>query len=300
MPLMLRYRQHDTRRNARVEGFWPITLEIAMFSSSLQTDPRLAPRAPLVREDRTVFHFSHAASAQERTELSTTLDTPSANETFHIRFARSQQDRQCASLLVSRMYGSRAYKVSIEPAAFEEKPDRVTLLVENRHNRPMGTLTLGQDGPAGLMADKLYQAELDTLRARRGASLLELTQLSLNRSAGNAKEVLAGLFSIAYVCATMAGCNWIVISVKPRQARFYENTLGFKALGPQRCAAPGETPSVLLALDLDYAEEQIRKFGGRRNDALAGKSLYRYFLNPMDELGLIQRLWDYDLMTPTN
>jgi hypothetical protein len=274
-------------------------VEIAMFSSSIQTGSHLAPRAPLVREDRTVFHFSHApSSAVERTELATTLDTRNADESFHIRFARSAQDRQSASLLVSRMYGSRVYKASLEPSPFEEKPDRVTLLVENKHNRPMGTLTLGQDGPAGLMADKLYQTELDTLRAKRGASLLELTQLSLNRRAGNAKEVLAGLFSIAYVCATMAGCNWIVIAIKPRQARFYENTLGFKALGHN--AAPGHAPSVLLALDLDYAEEQIRQFGGRSNDALAGKSLYRYFLNPLDELGLLQRLWDYDLMTPLN
>ncbi len=268
-----------------------------MFSSSIQNGSH---RAPLLREDRTVFHFARESSALDvsRTELATKLDSHNAAESFHIRFARSEQDHQCASLLVSRMYGARVYKASLEPAPFEEKPDRVTLLVESRHNRPMGTLTLGQDGPAGLMADKLYRTELDTLRAHRSASLLELTQLSLNRRAGNAKEVLAGLFSIAYVCATMAGCNWIVIAVRPRQARFYENTLGFKRLG-QRSGAPGSA-SVLLALDLDYAEEQIRQFGGRSNETLAGKSLYRYFLNPLDELGLIQRLWDYDLMTPLN
>ena len=267
-----------------------------MFSSSTQTGSH-----PLLREDRTVFHFTRESSALDvgRTELTAKPHPNFSNESFHIRFARSEQDRQCASLLVSRMYGSRVYKASLEPSPFEEKPDRVTLLVESRHNRPMGTLTLGQDGSAGLMADKRHRAELDTLRAKRGASLLELTQLSLNRRAGNAKEVLAGLFSIAYVCATMAGCNWIVIAVRPRQARFFENTLGFKRLGPQRFAAPGSA-SVLLALDLDYAQEQIHQFGGRSNDALAGKSLYRYFLNPLDELGLIQRLWDYDLMTPPN
>jgi hypothetical protein len=36
--------------------------------------------------------------------------------------------------------------------------------------------------------------------------------------------------------------------------------------------------------------EQAAKFGGRKDDAGAGESLYRYFLTARDEAALIQRL----------
>lgn len=251
---------------------------------------------PLPVMDKTIFHFASELSkiSTEPSEPSIAPTTRFENESFKIRFASNNERRKSATLLVEKLYGSRGYKASDGAATQEEKPDRITLLVNNKENRPVGTITLGPDGPMGLMADELYKEELDAMRAKPGIRLLELTKFAMDRHSGNVKEVLAHLMNIAYIYTKLVECNWMVIEVNPRHVAFYESTLGFMVMGEERTCPRVNAPAVLLGLDLKYMAEQIRKFGGGRNDEESGRSLYRYSLGKKDELGLVQRLLEGD------
>lgn len=242
--------------------------------------------------DNTILHFASSMSpiSTETAEPTLFPNTRIESETFKIRFASKDAQRQSAIFLVEKLYGTRGYRADEEAPPAEEKPDRITLLVHSKENVPVGTITIGPDGPAGLMADELYQPELDAMRSDSGVRLLELTKFAMDRHRGNSKQVLASLLNIAYVYSKMLGCNWMVIEVNPRHVSFYENSLGFRVIGTERTCSRVNAPAVLLGLDLSYTAQQISKFGGRKNDAEAGKSLYRYFLDDQDETGLVQRL----------
>ncbi|OIQ80793.1 hypothetical protein GALL_374430 [mine drainage metagenome] len=252
---------------------------------------------PLPVMDRTIFHFASALTklSSEGSEPAFAPTTRFENESFKIRLVSNNERRKSAVLLVEKLYGSRGYKASNEAAAPEEKPDRITLLVNNKENRPVGTITLGPDGPMGLMADELYKDELDAMRAKPGVRLLELTKLAMDRHSGNVREVLAHLFNIVYIYTKVLECNWMVIEVNPRHVGFYESSLGFKVLGAERICPRVNAPAVLLGLDLKYMAEQIKKFSSNKNVREAGKSLYRYSLSKKDELGLVKRLLEGDV-----
>lgn len=253
---------------------------------------------PLPIMDRAIFHFASKLTtlSSEPSEPVIAPTTRFENESFKIRFASNNERRKSAILLVEKLYGSRGYKASDEAARPDEKPDRITLLVNNKENRPVGTITLGPDGPLGLMADELYKEELDAMRAKPGVRLLELTKFAMDRHSGKIKEVLSHLFNIVYIYTKLMECNWMVIEVNPRHVGFYESSLGFKIMGEERTCPRVNAPAVLLGLDLKYMAEQIRKFGSGKNDDEAGKSFYRYCLSKKDELGLVRRLLEGDTL----
>ena len=246
--------------------------------------------------DRTIFHFASELSkiSSEASDPGIAADTRFHNESFKIRFASTDELRESAILLVEKLYGSRGYQSSKGAPPPDEKPDRITLLVNNEAKKAIGTITLGPDGPMGLMADTLYGPELNALRARPGVRLLELTKFAMDRHGGNVREVLAHLMNIAYIYTKLVECNYMVIEVNPRHVAFYEHSLGFKIIGAERLCPRVNAPAVLLGLELKYMTEQIAKFGGGRNLEEAGRSLYPYALNKKDELGLIRRLLEGD------
>ena len=108
-------------------------------------------------------------------------------------------------------------------------------------------------------------------------------------------RLLAALFHVAYIYAhRIKNLHYLLIEVNPRHVGYYETMLGFKVIGAERHNARVNAPAVLLALDLQHAEEQIRLFGGKPEMAATERSAYPHFFSPKDEAGIVDRLRQTD------
>jgi hypothetical protein len=184
------------------------------------------------------------------------------------------------------MYSSRGYKST--PLPEEGCPFRKTFLATD-HNVPIGTLTIARDSASGLMAEDLFSDEVAKFRDA-GLSICEFTKLAMDRHARSPK-LLAALFHVAYAYAhRVNGFHRLIIEVNPRHVRYYEIMLGFKTIAAERHNRRVDAPAVLLALDLEYAREQIEIFGGKPSMAATERSAYPYFFSASDESGIVGRL----------
>jgi hypothetical protein len=184
------------------------------------------------------------------------------------------------------MYSWRGYTTAATPVA--HTANKICLSVFSAE-QAIGTLTLGVDSPEGMSAMEMYKPEVDQLRAQ-GRVLCEMTKLAVDQCV-RSRKVLASLFHIAYINARhLNGCTDILIEVNPRHVAFYERMLGFRQFGTERMCTRVNAPAVLLRLETDYVEIQVRKFGGLLETAKGEKSLYPYFFTPTEETGIAQRL----------
>jgi hypothetical protein len=214
---------------------------------------------------------------------------------FRIRAADSHGVRSSASILINRRYASRGYRVNPIPAQSDE--NRLTLVASD-HAAVVGTLTVGFDSVEGLLADDLFRAEADALRAA-GRSLCEFTKLAME-GVLRSQRVLAALFHVAFIQAhCLRGCDTLLIEVNPRHVRFYETKLGFRIAGPRRLNRRVDAPAVLMSLDLWYAHEQIRQKGGRPGLTQLDRSLYPLGFSQLEEAGIVDRLRRNALRDPS-
>lgn len=208
-------------------------------------------------------------------------------DTFKIRLAHDTERTREAHFLVEKRYRDMGYQV---PSAngLEACPERITLATY-REEQVVGTLTIGFDTGAGLLADTLYKAEIDTLR-RQGRKVCEFTQLAID-SKKTSKRLLAGLFHIAYIyVGRIWGYTDIVIEVNPAHVSFYRRMLNFEILGDEKMCARVHAPAVLLRAEISMGQRMIEAVGGRPELAREERSLYPYFLGPEEEQNIIQRL----------
>ena len=205
---------------------------------------------------------------------------------YRVRLADSTRQRSKASMLINSMYSWRGYATDALELPQQPSPNSITLEASSG-KRLFGTLTLGLDSEDGLLADKLYQHEIDILRSQ-GRRVCEITKLAFNPKYSS-KEALASLFHLAYIYArNIYHATDVLIEVNPRHAAFYEKRLGFKQIGEQRICPRVDAPAVLLHASLDYGAKQISKHAGFRN--ATEKSLYPYFFSPEEVEGLTNRI----------
>jgi hypothetical protein len=207
-----------------------------------------------------------------------------AQKLFKIRLADTE-GHEAAGLLVKRRYAWRGYRVG---ATHGMHPNRITLSAADR-DEVVATIAVGLDSSAGLFVDKLYKAEVDTLRSQE-RKVCEFTKLAVEASV-RSKPILAALFHIAYIHARRINrCTDLVVEVNPRHVAFYEHMLGFSPCGPERLDARVGAPAVLLRLDLAFAERQIIEMGGKLEFARTRRSLYPYFFATTEEMAIERRL----------
>lgn len=203
---------------------------------------------------------------------------------FKIRLASSEGRRSAASYLIRKMYAWRGY----ETAGADAAPNAITLVASD-NDRALGTISIGFDSPAGLLAETLYGDEVRKLRAA-GAKVCEFTKLAVDRNE-QSRELLAMLFHIAYMYARrLHGYTDLLIEVNPRHVRFYRAMLGFEVMGAERVCPRVNAPAVLLRLSLSYAQAQIARYGGHRELAGTVRSLYPLGFSPEEETGICGRL----------
>ena len=103
---------------------------------------------------------------------------PGADRPIAIALARTEPDLQAAASLLRSRYASRGYVVS----GLDARPASELTLIATESERPMGTLTVRLDGPAGLRADESYAEQLDAARSR-GRRVCELGRFAVAREA---------------------------------------------------------------------------------------------------------------------
>lgn len=195
--------------------------------------------------------------APEQTELPTLLqDLSFERDGYRIRVANGSDclKRQAAKL-IERMYSSRG----LFPYGTKTEIDRRDItVVALCGDQPVATLTVRMDFGNGLLADTLYNKEIDTARSI-GGKVCEITQLALDPSPGS-HDALAGLFQALYVIAQFTRrMTDIFIEVHPRHANFYQRIFGFKRVGDVRICPRVGAPAVLLHLSQDEFERALAR-----------------------------------------
>ncbi|HRO57443.1 MAG TPA: long-chain N-acyl amino acid synthase [Nitrosomonas europaea] len=242
-------------------------------TSSDDTDPRF-PRSQKYRISRHPgSNSSHIAET----------DCLLQRNGYSIHLVNSLKQRIKASTLIKRMYASRGYQTE-SASVFSTSSNQYTF--EARQSQQLiGTLTLTIDTGKGLLADTLYQPELDQFR-RQGRRLCEVSKLAFNPETSS-KEIFASLFHMAYIFAChIHNTDDSFIEINPRHATFYKRMLGFRQVGELRTCPRVNAPAVLLHLDLGYMKEQITTQAGQFNQKT--KSIYPHFLSQNREKEIIR------------
>jgi hypothetical protein len=208
-------------------------------------------------------------------------------QTFRIRAAQAETQRQAARQLVRRMYSHRGY---LTPDADEPVNRHSVTLVVAREDEPVGTLSVGFDSPSGLLCDELFKPEVDAVR-RSGRKVCEFTKLALDID-GNSKQVLASLFHMAYLHAhRIRGCDDVLIEVNPRHVGYYTRMLDFRVVGEEKLCPRVNAPAVLMALDLSHTRRQIELYAGRFDMLATERSLYPYAFRADEEREVLRVLF---------
>ncbi len=183
--------------------------------------------------------------------------------TLRVVVAKSPEHRTAANDLVRKRYARRGYHVEVADDAIEARQKRsaqeITFLVAS-DRAAVGTLTLGLDGPSGLLAEAAYGAVIREFRVA-GHRVCELTRLALAESI-DSKTVLATLFSLAHaVGRTVHDVTHVFIEVNPRHVGFYCRVLGFAVAAGEKLCERVRARSVLLALEIEALEERLTALG---------------------------------------
>jgi hypothetical protein len=205
-------------------------------------------------------------------------------EVFGIRLADTAEGRNSASMLVNRMYTWRGYQCS----DLTDDPSRITLTATSNY-QVVGTMTIGIDGPCGLLADDGFGDVVDNLRTPE-EKLCEFTKLAFD-PAVSSMVVLANLFHLALIYARdMYFCTRIIIEVNPRHKRFYERKLGFSRCADTRTSTRVGAPGILMSLSIDEASKHIKSHAATNPDTTKTGSFYSLFFSAREESGIIDRL----------
>jgi hypothetical protein len=203
----------------------------------------------------------HRASGGRNAPTATQLGSPS----LRIAVATSLQQIEAAQELVRRRYAWRGYEFEpddpLDPP-LQRTPNDVTFVVESVEAL-IGTVTLGLDGPDGLLAERTHEGVIALARAN-GCRVCEVTRLAVAEGA-DSRTVLALLLSLGHLVARKVHkVTDVFIEVNPRHVAFYSRALGFVIAAGERICERVRAPSVLMHSDLDVLEQRLALMGTKR------------------------------------
>lgn len=204
---------------------------------------------------------------------------------FEVRLAETPFERSQALALVNKKYGWRGYGKS---HTIPRSNSHATFLAY-MDNRPIGTITLEVDSPAGIAADGIFLEEINEVRRQPGSNVCELIRLAFDTDIPS-HQLLAPLFHVVFIYGRRHyRCTDLFIEINPRHRRFYETMLGFRPIAALKPNPVVDAPAQLMCLQVsDIAmriSEQAARPAGNRN-----RSLYPFFLNQSDEQHVTRRI----------
>lgn len=212
-------------------------------------------------------------------------DVELGDGSLSIRATGSVSHRAAANILLNKRYAWRGYQTSGLP---EANSDCLTLIASEQE-ATVGTITVGFDGPQGLLVDDLFLDKVDQIRGA-GYEVCEFTKLAMD-SVKRSKQTLASLFSVAHMTARhIRGVDFLLIEVNPRHTSYYQRMLGFKVLGEERMNRRVNAPAVLMSLDMAWSQGLINKFDGNPASAVGERLLYPYFHSQAEQARILHTL----------
>ena len=180
---------------------------------------------------------------------------------LRVAVASSPEEFEAAHHLVRKRYAWRGYETEAmaEQCAVRAHPrvEQEITFVAAKHDATIGTVTLGLDGPFGLLAEETHGDVIQEKRAN-GGRVCELTRLAVAESV-DSKTVLASLFSLAYAAGrTIHDVTDVFIEVNPRHVAYYSRILGFVVAAGERLCERVRAPSVLLHLEVEALAARLR------------------------------------------
>ncbi len=203
---------------------------------------------------------------------------------YHIRIANGAEALKTQTAkLIERMYSSRGL-FPYGTAVSLEKDE--TTIVACRGDDAVATLTLRVDVGEGLLADTLYNDEINAVRDA-GGRVCEVTRLAMDPVHGS-HAALAGMLEVLYVLAFLTHrMTDFFIEVHPRHAGFYQRLLGYRVAGPERICPRVGAPAVLLHLCRDKLDSLIERHAGQSDDS---RNFYRLFASHAELKDLHRKL----------
>jgi len=186
------------------------------------------------------------------------------SSSLRVAVATSVQQLAAAQDLVRRRYAWRGYEFETEKCNVprQRTSNDVTFVVESVDSL-IGTVTLGLDGPDGLLAERTHEGVIAQARLN-GRRVCEVTRLAVAEDA-DSRTVLALLLSLAHLVArTVHEVTDVFIEVNPRHVAFYSRALGFIVAAGERICERVRAPSVLLRAELDMLEHRLAQMGMKR------------------------------------
>lgn len=202
-----------------------------------------------------------------------------------LRLAETSEDREGAGQLLNRRFGWRGYGSEHQIPDDESHTTFIALADEEI----VGTITLGVDAPGGLAADSVFKDEIDRFRAAPGAQVCELIKFAFETELPD-QQNLAMLFHTVFLYGLQNHrCTDLFIEVNPRHRRFYQNMLGFTAVGDLRTNPSVDAPSQLMWLNVSDVAESIASYRSGVSITRT-RSLYSLFLSQSEERAIKLRL----------
>ncbi len=196
------------------------------------------------------------------------------------------QRASAANILLNKRYAWRGYQTSGLPDPATS--DNLTLVASDEEI-VVGTITVGFDGPQGLLCDDLFLDKVDRMRSA-GYEVCEFTKLAMD-SVKRSKQTLASLFSVAHIVARrIRGADFLLVEVNPRHVSYYQKMMGFKVVGEERMNRRVNAPAVLLSLDLAWSQDRIVEFNGNTAFGITDRSLFPFFHSQAEESRIVHTL----------
>jgi len=204
--------------------------------------------------------YTTSRSREDEMPRAFTAGTELKTPPLRVAVARSLKQFEAAQELVRRRYAWRGY--DFEPDAQfppQRAPHSVTFVVDSAETL-VGTVTIGIDGPEGLLAERTHDGVIAQARAS-GCRVGEVTRLALADGV-DSRTVMALLLSLSHlVLRKVYEVTDVFIEVNPRHVAFYSRALGFVVAAGERICERVHAPSVLLRAELDALEERIALMG---------------------------------------
>lgn len=191
--------------------------------------------------------------------LVATTHTGRPQESVRASVARSRQKLDEATRLVQGRYAWRGYQTPSGNASAAYRDRSVVTLIAETGGSTVGTMTIGLDGPQGLLADESYAERVSAVRSQ-GGRVCELGGLALAAQA-DTRTVLSTMFGLAYgVAKALHDVTDVFIEVNPRHVGFHRRVFGFVVDAGERFCERVQVPAVLLRTSMEELETRLRAY----------------------------------------
>lgn len=203
---------------------------------------------------------------------------------FIIKVANTQEEREAVFKLGYQEYLKKGF-INENPQEwlirnYDVDPETVTLIVKDKQNNIVGSVTLVFDLDTKLPAEKIFKSDLNVLR-RNNEKIVELSRLVIDPQHRNSKEILVLLFNYLYIYSYLVKkYTCLIIEVNPRHIVFYQELLHFNKVGAERaCPSVQNAPAMLMYLSLQKSRMELIKIQDNKMKLARNRSLYQYFIS---------------------